>query len=213
MILGIVASGLAYLRITGKISGIPSVLRRLIYILSVILFVSMIFFRLKFWLQPGSLEAIFAKSEAFVGIAGFTQIELAFVVFIVFAVVRLRLKIPSPVTKGLLVVLALWSIFVWDRRSADDRGLEGDYIADSLLEQIPEGAQVYWEGNAKGAWLLLGRPSYFADAQGAGVVFSDDLAVEYLKRSRIAQAIDGVDYVDIWRPFKTTTPRPILPRR
>ena len=203
MILGIVASGLAYLRITGKISGIPSVLRRLIYILSVILFVSMIFFRLKFWLQPGSLEAIFAKSEAFVGIAGFTQIELAFVVFIVFAVVRLRLKIPSPVTKGLLVVLALWSIFVWDRRSADDRGLEGDYIADSLLEQIPEGAQVYWEGNAKGAWLLLGRPSYFADAQGAGVVFSDDLAVEYLKHSRIAQAIDGVDYVDIWRPFKT----------
>lgn len=203
MILGLVASGLAYLRITGKIAGIPSLFRRLIYMLSVILFIWLIFLRLKFWIASGSLAAVFEKNEAFMGIAGFTQIELVLIAFIIFAAVRLRLKIPSAVTKGLLVLLAVWSIFVWDRRSAEDRGLEGAYIVDALLEQIPEGAQVYWEGNAKGAWLLLGRPSYFADAQGAGVVFSEDLSVQYLKRSRVAQAIDGVDYVNIWRPFKT----------
>lgn len=204
MVLGLAASGLAYLRLTGKIAGIPSLFRRLIYLLSIILFVWMIFFRIKFWLLPDNRDAMFSMGDAFVGITGFSQVEIVLIVLIVFAVVRLRLKIPSYVTKGLMILLALWSLFVWDRRSDESRGLEGDYIADSLLEQIPQGAQVYWEGTAKGPWFLLGRPSYFADAQGAGVVFSQDLAVEYLKRSKIAAAIDGVDYVDIWRPFKTS---------
>jgi len=203
MILGVAASGLAYLRITGKIAGIPSLFRRLIYITSIILFFWMIFFRLKFWLLPDNRDAIFSNGDAFVGIGGFSQVELAVIVLIVFAAVRLRMKIPSYVTKGLIVLLAVWSVFVWDRRSEENRGFEGDYIADSLIEKIPEGAQVYWEGSVKGPWFLLRRPSYFADAQGAAVVFSQDLALEYLKRSKIAHAVEGVDYVDIWRPFKT----------
>lgn len=203
LILGLTASGLAYLRITGKIAGIPSLFRRLIYIASIILFFWLIFFRIKFWLIPASRDAMFSNGDAFVGIGGFSQVELAVIVFIVFAAVRLQLKIPSYVTKGLMILLALWSVLVWDRRSAEDRGLEGGYVVDSLIEQIPEGAQVYWEGNTKGAWFLLGRPSYFADTQGAGTVFSGPLALEFLKRSRIVQAVDGVDYVDIWHPAKT----------
>ena len=203
MILGVAASGLAYLRCRGYIAGIASILRRLIYILSVILFAWLIYLRATFWLKPGNLADIFAKSDGYLGLAGFTQIELAVVVFIVFVIVRLRVTVPSSLTNSLLILLALWSIFVWDRRSADDRGLEGDYIADSLREQIPQGAQVYWEGTVKGAWFLLGRPSYFGDSQGSGAVFSEPLAVEYLKRSRVAMALDDVDYISIWRPFKT----------
>ena len=207
LILGLAASGLAYLRITGKIAGLPSLLRRLIYTISVILFFWLVFFRVKFWLISYNRESVLSNGEAFVGIAGFTQMEIIFVALVIFVVVRLRLKIPSYVTKGLLILLAVWSVFVWDRRSAENRGLEGDYIVDSLLEQIPPGAQVYWEGDPKGPWFLLGRPSYFADAQGAGVVFSKPLAVEYQKRSLIARAIDGVDYMDIWRPFKSADER------
>lgn len=203
IIIGLLTSGLAYLRFADKIAGIPSLFRRLIYMLTAFLFFWTVVFRVKFWLLPGSFEAVFADGGAYVGLKGFSQIEVAVIVFVVFAVVRLRLKVPAYVTTALLILLAVWSIFVWDRRSADNRGLEGAYLADSLLEHIPEGAQVYWEGNTKGAWLLLGRPSYFADAQGAGVVFSEDLAVEYLKRAQIIQAIDGVEYVDIWRPFGT----------
>lgn len=203
MTLGLATSGLAYLRITGKIAGLPSLFRRLIYLLTIILFVLMVFFRIKFWLLPENQSAIFSKGDAFVGIAGFSQFELALIVLVVFTVVRLRLKIPPYVTKGLIILLAVWSIFVWDRRSAEDRGLEGGYIVDSLLEHIPQGAQVYWESNVKGAWFLLRRPSYFASVQGAGAVFSEPLAAEILKRSPIANSIDGVDYVDIWRPVKT----------
>lgn len=203
LIVGLVASGLAYLRFADKISGIPSLFRRLIYVLTVFLLFWVTVFRVKFWLLPGSFDAVFADTGEFVGLKGFSQIELALIVFTTFAVVRMQVKIPTYVTKALLILLAVWSIFVWDRRSAENRGLEGAYLADTLLEHIPEGAQVYWEGDTKGAWLLLGRPSYFADAQGAGVVFSQSLAAEYLKRSRVAGVLDDVDYLNIWRPFKT----------
>ena len=54
-----------------------------------------------------------------------------------------------------------------------------------------------------GAWYLLGRASYFALEQGAGVVFSQELAIEYMRRSKTVNAVDGVDYVDIWRPAET----------
>ena len=203
MILGVIASGLTFLRLRGNIAGIPSIFRRLIYILSALLFAWLIYLRVTVWLKPDALADVFAKSDSFLGLAGFTQIELAIVVFVIFAIIRLRVNVPASLTKGLLVLLALWSIFVWDRRSANDRGLEGDYAADTLREHIPEGAQVYWEGNVKGPWLLLRRPSYFSDSQGAGAVFSEALAAEYLKRSRVVAALDDVDYVRIWRPFKT----------
>jgi hypothetical protein len=202
LVLGIVTSSLAYLRITGKIAGIPSLFRRLTYLLTIILFVWLIFLRLKFWIEPENRDAVFPTGDGFVGVTGFTQVELVLVVFIVFAAVRLRLNIPAYATKGLLILLAVWAVFVWDRRSPDNRGLEGDYRAAEIREQIPKGAEVYWEGTVKGAWFLLGRPSYFADALGAGVVFSQDLAREYFERGKIAGALDDVDYIDIWRPFK-----------
>ncbi|NKB50591.1 MAG: hypothetical protein GKS02_14640 [Alphaproteobacteria bacterium] len=200
IILGLTASLLAYLRLTDKIAGIPSIFRRLIYTLTGMMFFWMAFFRVKFWLIPANRDAIIQNDNAFVGISGFTQMELAFIVFIIFAVVRLRLKFPSQLTLALLILLTAWSISVWDRRSANDRGLEGDYVVDALFDHIPQGAQVYWQGNTKGAWFLLGRPSYFADTLGSGTVFSEPLAVEFLKRGQIIHALDGVDYVDIWRP-------------
>ncbi len=200
--LGLVASGLAYLRITGKIAGIPSLLRRLIYLTSMILIFWMFYFRIRFWLDADNHGAIFQQGDSYVGITGFSQMEVVFIAFAIFGVVRLRLNVPALLIKGLLILLMAWSVFVWDRRSADNRGLDGDYIVDTLVEQIPEGAQVYWEGNAKGAWFLLRRPGYFASIQGAGGVFSEPLAVEFWRRSRVVNSLDGVDYVDIWQPYK-----------
>lgn len=207
LILGLAASSLAHLRITEKIVGIPSLLRRLIYMSSLILLAGLLFFRLKFWLVPENRGAIFSDSEAFLGLSGFTHAELVVVALVIFSVSRMRLEIPASVTKGLLILLAVWSIFVWDRRSMETRGLEGGFDVAVLVEHIPEGAQVYWEGSAKGAWFLLGRPSYFASIQGAGTVFAEPLAEEFWRRSLIVHELDGVDYVDIWHAFKTQEER------
>jgi hypothetical protein len=202
-ILGVAASSLAYLRITGRIAGLPSLFRRLIYMLSIILFLFLIFFRLKFWLKSYNLDAAFQDVGAFMGVTGLSQLEVLVVAVIIFAIVRLRLQISPLVTTALIVLMTVWAVFVWDRRDAESRGLAGDYQAETLIEHIPQGAQVYWEGNVKGAWYLLGRASYFALEQGAGVVFSRDLAIEYLRRSKTIETVDGVDYADVWRPGET----------
>ncbi len=205
MILGLIASALAYLRITQRIAGIPSLFRRLVYVMSTMFFMFLAFFRLKFWLLSYNRDRAFGESDGFSGIggiAGVTHMEVIFVAAIVFVILRLRVKVPSYVTLALLLVLAVWSVVAWDRRSPEDRGMEGGYNADALVAQIPQGAQVYWEGNAKGSWLLLRRPSYFGNILGAGSVFSEALATEFLNRSRVIHALDGVDYVDVWHPTK-----------
>lgn len=196
--LGLVASTLAYLRLTDRIAGIPSLFRRLIYLTAFLLFSALLFFRAQFWAKHLGQDGVLLNSGGFLGIGGFTQMELIFVAFAIFAVARLRVTVPSYVVKSLLVLLTLWSVLAWDRRSLENRGLEGDYNAEALLEHIPPGAQVYWESDSKGTWFLLGRPSYVSGTQGAGSVFSKSLALEFLRRSQIAKAIDGVDYVDIW---------------
>lgn len=201
LLIGLIASGLAYLRATDKIAGLPSLFRRLVYLLSAIMFVWLLIFRVKFWLLPGNRRDFLPDTDAFMGIAGFTHVELVFVILLVFAAVRLRWRVPAPATKALLVLLTVWSVFVWDRRSDHERGLEGAYAVSALRDQIPQGAQVYWEGDVKGAWYLLRRPSFFSGTQGAGAVFSRALGEEFWRRSRIVHDLDGVDYVDIWRPF------------
>ena len=69
LILGVAASILTYLRITGKIAYIPSLFRRLIYLLSIILFIWLLFFRTKFWLKTYNRDAVFMNSDGFVGIS------------------------------------------------------------------------------------------------------------------------------------------------
>ena len=203
LVLGVVASGLAYLRIRDTIAFIPSLFRRIIYVSAIIFFLFLLFFRVKFWLLGFNRDALALESIAFVGIPGFTHMELVFIVLVIFVITRLQIRVPSLVTVALLLVVGVWSAIVWDRRSPEEHGMSGEYAATALASQIPQGAQVYWEGDAKGAWLLLQRPSFFSSVQGAGNVFSEALAAEFLKRGEIIQALDGVDYVDIWRPFKT----------
>ena len=163
----------------------------------------MIFFRAKFWLKSYNFDAAFQDVGPFLGVAGLSQVEVLLVVLVIFAIARLRLQISPFVTAALLISLTVWAVFIWDRRDTDSRGLDGDYRAETLADYIPEDAQVYWESDVKGAWYLLGRASYFALEQGAGVVFSKDLAVEFLRRSKTIHAVDGVDYVDIWRRNET----------
>lgn len=201
--IGLIFSALAYLRISGRMAGIPSVARRLVYLVSLIGLAFLVYFRIKFWLDPDNRVDAFAPNDSYLGIVGLTQAELLFVLFLVFVAVRLRLKLPAVVPIALTLALTVWAGHVWDRRNLENRGLEGGYAAADLIAQIPPGSQVYWEGNAKGAWFLLGRPNYFGDVVGAGSVFSEGLAKVFLKRSRIIFAIDGIEYVDIWRSVDT----------
>jgi hypothetical protein len=48
---------------------------------------------------------------------------------------------------------------------------------------LPPAAEVFWDGNPLGTWLLLQRPSYISSEQTAGLVFSREVAMEMARRA------------------------------
>lgn len=81
------------------------------------------------------------------------------------------------------VQLAL-GIATWDRRPSETATIEAGASAESFAAAIPPGAVVYWQDSPLRSWFLLRRANYFSGAQGAGVAFSRDGALEFVRRAR-----------------------------
>lgn len=66
----------------------------------------------------------------------------------------------------------------WDRRSEWTRLLETGALQRTHPFQawIAPGQSVYWHEQLAPTWLLLGRPSYYEKAQGAGLLFNEGTA-------------------------------------
>lgn len=94
---------------------------------------------------------------------------------------------PRPVLRRLALV-ALSAALVggavqWDRRTDWTRLLEGSLSAQPhpWWSVIPRGASVLWYDDFAASWLLLRRPNYVSDAQGAGQIF-DRRTAELVQR-------------------------------
>lgn len=61
---------------------------------------------------------------------------------------------------------------------------------------LPADAEILWEASALEVWTLLGHRVFYAPHQGAAVVFSADLARNYLQRERSAGQATYVGYAD-----------------
>ncbi len=94
---------------------------------------------------------------------------------------------PRVVSSVALVALVLLAAISWDDRSPWTRFVEGDG-QPSLA--TASGSVVLVEIGDLGLYSLLARPVYFNLAQGAGVVFSRDLALEYEAHRANAALID-----------------------
>ncbi|MDT9001005.1 hypothetical protein RQP53_17135 [Paucibacter sp. APW11] len=76
--------------------------------------------------------------------------------------------------------------YFWDQRTAWTRILEHGVTDKHPFEQhIGQEAQVYWHGQAAGAWALLHRASYFSIHQGAGLLFNRGTALDYGERHQV----------------------------
>lgn len=82
-----------------------------------------------------------------------------------------------------VAAIALLAIILWDDRSAyvrtRDQGRDPTLVAMTAARPGP----VLWLVGDMEPWLLLGRPSWSARVQGAGVVFSENLALEIRHRA------------------------------
>jgi hypothetical protein len=65
---------------------------------------------------------------------------------------------------------------------------------------------VLWIGGDGASWLWTGRPEWWSQIQGAGMVFDRTLALEWKRRSDAVSAV-GLARQPIWRPQRAKAPR------
>jgi hypothetical protein len=88
------------------------------------------------------------------------------------------------------LTVSLAAALAWDVRSADQRALDRREGREALGAQLAASpGPVYWMGGVTHAWFWADRPSWFAMAQGAGVVFSRPLAMTWTGRLQALVAI------------------------
>lgn len=81
------------------------------------------------------------------------------------------------------VLLVMVGAALWDRRSAWIEYVESTSPGQHPFARlIPPHAQVYWPDELAATWLLLERPSFFSNHQGAGLLFNRPTAMEFARR-------------------------------
>lgn len=93
---------------------------------------------------------------------------------------------------GLATALLGVSVAAWDARAPWPRLIEqASEDANPFRDVLPPGAQVFWPGSHGRTWLVLGRPAWFSDDQGAGIVFNRQTALEYAERKRASRGLES----------------------
>jgi hypothetical protein len=95
---------------------------------------------------------------------------------------------PQPRLWGaaLAVLLLGLGIHEWDRRTDHQRVFEAMPAQPHpfTLKTRPD-SQVYWRESLLTSWAMLGRPSFFTDQQGSGVLFNRATAMEFSRRQKL----------------------------
>lgn len=90
-----------------------------------------------------------------------------------------------------LLILVGGSFDQWDRRNLWTRYVESAHAEDQKFGvELEPGAQVFWVDELLAPWLILHRPSFFNNAQMAGLLFSHATAQEAVRREKIVAPLD-----------------------
>jgi hypothetical protein len=82
------------------------------------------------------------------------------------------------------------SVAAWDAREPWPRFVEeASRETNPFRGNLPPHAVVFWPGPYGKAWFALGRPTWFSEDQGAGVVFNRETAIEYAKRELASRGL------------------------
>ena len=118
-------------------------------------------------------------------------------------------------TRGICALASTGALLLsltWDQRSTANVYFDSGRGAPDLEQRLAaRQGEVYWIDGGRQTWWWLHRPQWLAPIQGAGVVFSRDLAVTY--KERAARAIEaGVADRGLMAPLLPSldvNPRPI----
>jgi hypothetical protein len=82
-------------------------------------------------------------------------------------------------------ILALGALH-WDQRDPWQRELEASALEEHPFDHyIAPTDQVYWHDALLPTWMMLKRPSFYSDFQGAGLLFNRSTAEEFARRRKV----------------------------
>ncbi len=85
---------------------------------------------------------------------------------------------------AVVAVLVILALGCWDQRSEWQRFLEGGLQESGLPFEgmVPQSASIYWDTSLLEPWMLMHRQQFYAQEQGAGLLFSRATAMEFAVR-------------------------------
>lgn len=118
-----------------------------------------------------------------VGLA-FATTPLAMFIVAIALLFSLRWSPPiQPIAWAILAAVAAIGVTNWDRRDSWQRFVESSLDADHPFQKfIGPHQQVYWHDQLQGSWLLLKRPNYYSEIQGAGQLFNRGTMQDFSRR-------------------------------
>lgn len=106
-----------------------------------------------------------------------------------------RGKVAGYALAGIAAVTASAGVMQWDQRSEWRIFVDESFgeLGDGAFAAAKPGESVLWQGGngAPPVWFGLTRESYLSRPQGAGLVFNRGTAMEYARRTQIAEPIDN----------------------
>ena len=100
-------------------------------------------------------------------------------------VVAIRWRPPLWSIAGVAAVAAIFVAFSWDRRSEESAFTDRTPPLRDLQQALASRpGEIYWVNGIREPWSWAGRPAWVSAVQGASVVFSRDLAMQFYQRSQ-----------------------------
>ncbi len=204
------ALALAVARLRGACEPLPAIAQTAAVVLAGLALGVLVAYRV---VSVKGLMAVLPDATAVWDSAGhITMIEAAVAAAMAVALYRLRPGLARTALPVAALLLAVASVAAWDRSDGWTRTVTADRPVAAFASLLPADAQVYWEGDVRGAWLLLRRPSYISRAQGGGLVFRRRTALAFRDRARIINPLAGRDLLDSYRARESAAPLPALTR-
>lgn len=99
---------------------------------------------------------------------------------------------------SLTVALGLVVLVCRDGRTEQNRLIEaGTGAAEVNAFFGRKAGELFWIGDRAETWILLGRPAFFNVVQGAPILFSRDLALEWADRAKLLVGLRLIDPSDL----------------
>jgi hypothetical protein len=194
---GSVAYAIAALRLRGAMPPFPAAVRTTSNVAAGLLLGFLIVSRAYVLVQrmaAGSGDGAPLEVSSHFGI-----VEIAAAAVLALGIARISPRAARTVLPLAALALVVVAAAGWDRRDAWSRTLTETHAAAVLEAQLTATAQVYWEDDVRGAWLLLRRPSYISYTQGAGLAFNRRTALAFRDRARALQPVTPSNLIVAFR--------------